>query len=214
MAQSTATRPNPDRSALMRDIVAELDPQETELWRERWEHAREVAVDDIQAELIEGLRDFAQQYQDTISPYFHPEEQQAIQAWVMTAPATFRAGGPLERGERKLAAEEAQRNYAQMIAWLFRDDPALQRQLLAPDRRAQAQEFWKRVLHWTADRLDKGIEEATHDLWDFEPLQAALDPDVRALGPEALEDQLRADVLSAFPRTTAGDPVEALRQMR
>lgn len=208
------TRPNPDRQALVADVLAELDPQGAAPWQERWEHARELAITDVQAELLEGLRDFGQQFVDLVftqAPVLELSELQAIQAWMSTAPAAFRAGGPLERGERAAANAEAEHNYAELVVRLFPDQPRVQRRLGGPAMAPVIAKFWGGVLRWTAHTLDRGVAEAARVLWAFEPFQDTLPADLVDQGPDVLADELRQQVIEIFPRTTAGDPITALR---
>lgn len=207
----------PDRQALVADFLREIEPSTTEPWRERWEHARELAIEDVQVELIEGLRDFAQQFQDQVfkpEMRLEPDEQQAIQAWLATAPAMFRVGGPLARGDREAAAEEFQRNYVELVARLFPDVRAIQRRLMLPDTVQLVSKLWDRVLKWTASTLDRGIDESSDVLWEFLEEHAQLTPEERHRGLTLLRDEMQARVLETFPRTIAGDPSHMLEELR
>jgi hypothetical protein len=213
------TRPNPDRQALVADVLEQISLEGTELWRERWDHARELAVEDVQEELLEGLRDFAQQYQDALlarTPslqFLQPEEQQALQAWVATAPSAFRVGGPLDRRDRAGAREEWSNNYAELVVQLFPDHPASQKSMMDASMVKFAYDFFRRVLGWTATTIDRGAAEAAATLWDFEPFLESLPDELIGRGSEVLEDDIRKRVLEIFPQTTAGDPIEALREI-
>ncbi|MDP3909419.1 MAG: hypothetical protein Q8Q14_03425 [Gemmatimonadales bacterium] len=197
-------RRNPDRGALMRD--AALATSETDLWRERFEMAREAGVEDLQVELIEGLRDFAQQFLELLRGRADatPTASAAITEWLMTAPATFRLDGPLARSDRRAAAAEATRAYDRMLATLFpRGMPARVR---APAFTRAVTEFWNRVLRWTAERLDRGVEEIAKILWKFEPFYWSLTRRQRTRGPVLLHDELVTLILQSFH---AGGGLEA-----
>lgn len=212
------TRPNPDRGALARDVVAHIDPGETEFWRERWESAMELLVDDVQAQLLEGLRDFGQQFQDALAKkapalaHMDASDQAELMAWLATAPASFRVGGPLERGRRDRAVQEWAANYVQFTQRIYDDLPQVQDALRAPALLQWSGAFFERVLRHSADVLDKGVDESFDILWAFDPLREALRRGDSSLTPEQLRDDLRERVLAIFPTTTAGDPIAALRQ--
>jgi hypothetical protein len=202
------TRPNPEREAYTRDILEQIDPQELQPWRERWEYAREEAIGDVRAELLEGAQQFAQEFADELLaglPYLESDEQDAITAWFVTAPAAFRLGGPLERGDREAAAAEVAANYDQLVEHLFLGDEdrvALQDAMRQPRIVNAALKLWERSLRWNAEAIDRGVREVSETLWRFEPFQETLTPSQAAAGPESLHDEVHAMILEIFPSQT------------